>query len=157
MTMTARTVANANFQIPYEIGNFIASQVKYVDNASGGLPWASHKNIFASGPFGYYGQMTQGILLEVNNYSDKPMSLRTRYGAWTVFASSMGSFKEVFEVVKTKLDLRKVEELSDNATSFWAVQTWNGKNLATPVVAKKEEFIPEKEVFAAYNEFKASL
>jgi len=147
--MTSTT--NTDLQIPYEIRHFIASQVPHLNWNSQGNSWA----IFTPNatPINYFYQMKQGILLEVVDDTHKPLALCTRYGSWQILGSSMGSFEKVFEVVKQRLNLRKVEELSQENRSFWAVQSWNGVMLDLPIMDKKEEFIPSAEAYKICEKF----
>lgn len=148
-----------NIKVPYEIGSFIASQVSYLDSKVRGIPWADHKGHFEAGPNPIYCQMRQGMLLEVVNSNRMPRAIHTRYGRWTLLASNQGSFDKVFEVVSKTLNLRKVEELSNEIFSFWAIQTWDGKTIEEPIKADKsaDEFISYGASMSAYHKFKASL
>jgi hypothetical protein len=152
--------ANNDLKVPYEIGRFIASQVPNLDSSmSADGPWAEHQGHFKSGPHPLRHQMKQGLLLEVVNHSHRPRAIHTRYGEWVVLASASGSFDKVFEVVQKKLNLKKIEEISDKNISYWAIQSWNDITLEEPVPADKEagEFISSKAADAAYEEFEKSL
>ena len=77
-------------QLPYEIGNFIADQVPYLDERciegiGTGQPRAFHKAYFKSGPNPFTQQMRKGILLETGQ-NCIPEKLYTRFGAWTVLS-----------------------------------------------------------------------
>lgn len=147
------TMVNTDLQVPYAIGRFIASQVPYLDSKVGGDPWAEHKGLFEPGPSPWRDQMSQGILLEVDNHNNMPHAIYTRYGRWEVLGSNSGSFKEIFKIAKTKMNLQKIEALSTPQISLWAVQTWDGKELPKPIKAKMEEFIPYEEAIATYEAF----
>ena len=153
------SLANNDLKVPYEVGVFIASQVPYLDFNAKGEPWAEHTDRFKCGPNPVYDQMRQGLLLEVINSTHKPKTIYTRYGQWTVLGSSCGSFDKVFEVVQKTLNLKKIEEFSDKKTSYYAIQSWDGKDLEEPILANKGagEFIPFEAAIAAYKEFKHSL
>lgn len=151
---------NNDLRIPYEIGCFIASQVPYLDSSSSPVgPWAEHKPHFKSGPNPFHHQMKQGLILTVRNYIEKPESIYTRYGKWTVLCTSYGSFDKVFEVVKKTLDLKKIEEISNDNISYWAIRKWDGISLEEPISADeyKGEFIPSTQAREAFREFTAKL
>lgn len=150
------SLVNNALKVPYEIGVFIASQVPYLDFNVKGKPWAQHRDYFKSGPNPLNHQMKQGLLLEVINHNQRPISIHTRYGQWTVLGGCMGSFDKVFEIVQKTLKLKKIEELSGMDTSYYAIQNWNGQDLEEPIQADKRasEFIPYETAVAAYEEFK---
>ena len=154
---------NTDLKIPYEIGRFIAAQVPYLDdihpmpgNDYSTAPWAEHKGHFKSGPRSAAGQMKQGLLLEVINYTHKPRSIHAKYGEWLVLGGSQGSFRKVFQVLQQTLNLKKVENLSDENVSYWAIQTWDGQTLPEPILAKRNEYISYETMNADYQEFKKS-
>lgn len=144
-------------KVPYEIGCFIASQVPYLDLNDEGEPWALHEDQFSFGPNPFIHQMAQGILLQVVNSDKRPRALYTKYGEWMVFGPSSGSFDKVFEIVKNALNLQKIEELSDEKFSFFAVRRFEEKEIEEPILAEKPSFISYETAWAAYQEFKQSL
>ena len=141
---------NSSLQVPYEIGLFIASQVPRLDQNHGDGPWAEHAEHFGDGPNPFYDQMEQGFFLVVDNSTNQPLSICTRYGQWTVLASSSGSFHNIFQIVKEALKLNEVEKQGKN--SYYAIQHWNSTNLDEPVRAKK--FVSWDEAKAAFEAFK---
>lgn len=143
------TVAKCDIKAAYEIGCFILAQVPGLDDKRGN---PSAKVHFRNGPNPYHNQLRQGLLLVVDNQRNCPYTMYTRYGEWKIFGSLNGSFKKVFEVVQENLKLRKVEELSNEEESYWAVENWNGQILDKPIFADEDacEYIP-------YEEAKAEL
>jgi hypothetical protein len=135
------SVARSDLKVAYELGSFIVSQVPCLNEIQGD-PWAHLR--FREGPNPYHNQLKEGLLLVVDNLRHCPYKLYTRYGEWKIFGSRIGSFKKVFEVVQEKLNLRKVEELSNEDESYWAVENWNGQILDKPILADEDagEYIP---------------
>ncbi|MBI3236396.1 MAG: hypothetical protein HYZ48_01610 [Chlamydiales bacterium] len=154
------SVTSSDLRIPYEIGRFIASQIPHLDDDHRSVPidfnspWAEHKGHFQSGPRSSQCQMKQGLVLEVVNGVDCPRSIYTRYGEWKILGSSSGSFEKIFQVLQKTLNLKKIEEMSNEYISRWAIQTWNGQILEEPIFANRDEYLPHKTVNAAYTEFR---
>lgn len=149
------SLVDKNLKVPYEIGVFIVSQVPYLDSNVKGEPWAiSH---FEGGPNPYFNQMKQGLILEVLNCNHMPISIYTRYGQWNVLGSCSGSFAKVFEVVQKTLKLKKIDELSNKHSSFYAIQNWDKKDLEAPIKAERKEFISCEVASSAYEKFSDTL
>lgn len=152
-------VTRADVKVAYEIGIFIASLVPCLDDNHDSNPWAEYKGFFNKGPDPKYYQTKQGIFLQVDNAYDCPHTLLTRYGEWKIFGSRRGNFTKVFEIVKEKLPLRKIEELSTEEMSCWAVEKWNGEVLDEPILANERagEYISQVVARSAYREFIKTL
>lgn len=137
-------------QIPYEIGQFIASQIPFLDEEVAGTPWACHTLPFSQGPDPRSSQLAQGILLRVLDHNHLPDSLYTRYGKWVVLGACRGQFKNIFDLLEKTLELELVETYSHSTR--WAVRAWKGQKIPEPFYAS--EILPAENVIKAYESFK---
>jgi hypothetical protein len=110
------------------------------------------------GPDASFFQMTQGLLLEIDNKTCAARRLYTRYGQWTIIhGASSGFFKKVFNVVKKQLHLKKFKDFPEEGTSLWAIKSWKGQAIEEPIMASPIERFSEEYVDKTYIEFLSSL
>lgn len=114
--------------------------------------------IYDMGPDANSFQMSQGLLLEIDNKTCAAQQIYTRYGQWTIMhGASSGFFKKVFNVVKMQLDLKKIKDFSEEGTSLWSIKSWNGQSIEDPIMATPVDLFSKEYVDKTYMEFLSSL
>ena len=121
---------NPYLQTPFEIGQYIASLVPFLDSSEG-EPSASHQYKFAQGPSPFSNQFIHGLVLKIDTTNDCPESIFTAYGEWRILSSSSGSFTGIFKKLKETLKLEEFQPPRDHH-SFWSIRQWNNSPLPLP-------------------------